>query len=228
MKNGHTSLRQVGINSKQIAAYFDFDGTLTDSDTLIPFLIYVVGYWRFSLKLHKLLPILFAYALKIISNETAKEKTLTVLLKGYSIDLLEKKARQFAEHKLDGYLKPDVYSKLEYHIEHKHTIILVSANLAIYLRYWAQRHHIDAVIATEIEVINSYCTGKLKTRNCYGKQKIRRINEYSQLNNKRFRYSYGYGNSRGDYELLIYVDEGYWISGVEITPWADFKVDKKH
>ena len=213
----------TNIKSKQIAVYFDFDGTLTSRDTLLPFLIYTVGYTRFFLKFHILIPILLGYWLKVFTNERAKEKTLMVLLNGYSLTKLQDKAKNFALRKLDRYIKPEIYTKLEYHVEHGHSIFLVSANLALYLEYWAQRHHIDGVIATEVQFINGVCTGKLQTRNCYGKHKLNRINEYLKKHQVQFDYSYGYGNSRGDYELLFYVNEGYWISGTEIVPWVEYR-----
>ncbi len=208
------------INPKHIVAYFDFDGTITNRDTFLPYLYYVVGFWTFFTKLYCLIPILLLYGFKVITNEEAKQKTLTVLLKGFSEDLLDKKARVFARKTLDSYIMPEVYTKLEYHLEHGHSIVLVSANLALYLNYWARRHNLDHVIATEIEFVNGICTGKLKTRNCYGPQKVLRIHEYLNTLSSKFCYSYGYGNSRGDYELLNFVDEGYFVSGQDITLWT--------
>ena len=205
------------INPKEIVAYFDFDGTITNCDTFIPYLYFVVGFKGFFVNIHRLVPIAIMYLLKIITNEIAKERTLGVLLKGYSEGLLNKKARAFARKTLDSYIMPHIYSKLEYHLEHGHSVILVSANLALYLNYWAERHNIDHVIATEIEFANDKCTGKLKTRNCYGVQKVIRINEFLKTN--KFTYSYGYGNSHGDYELLNFVNEGYFVNGEEITLW---------
>ena len=108
-------------------------------------------------------------------------------------------------------------------MEHGHTIILVSANLAIYLRHWAKLHNITDVIATELVFTNNLCTGGLLTRNCYGKQKIYRINQYLKTQQRKFLYSFGYGNSRGDYELLIYVNEGYWVNSSGIIPWNDYR-----
>ena len=70
--------------SRQIVAYFDFDGTISRKDTLVPFLVFVVGKLRFTLALPKLIPIVIRYCLGMINNETAKQATLTVLLKGYS------------------------------------------------------------------------------------------------------------------------------------------------
>ena len=172
------------------------------------------------------MPTVVKYGLKIITNEEAKQRTLTILLKGYPKTLLEEKALMFAKTKLDNYIKPEIYNKLEYHLEHGHSVILVSANLSLYLNHWAKRHRLYSVIATEIGFQNDRCTGKLKTRNCYGEQKVIRLTEYLSKLKDKFLYSYGYGNSRGDHELLDFVDEGYWIDGVDITAWAEYRDNK--
>ena len=213
-------------NTGKIVAYFDFDGTLTTQDTFIPFLIYTVGLMRFFLKLPQLLIILLRYWFKRISNEVAKELTITALIKGYSFKKIDEKALAFARNKLWRYIKPEIYSKLEYHVENEHYIVIVSANLSIYLSYWAKLHYINDVIATEIEFTDNICTGKLKTRNCYGKFKVERIYDYLKKQNKTFNYIYAYGNSRGDYELLSYADEGYWVKGSNIMSWTDYRVSK--
>lgn len=209
---------KANVLQKKVVAYFDFDGTLTTKDTLLPFLIHTVGYLRFILKLPIILPIVFLYLLKVIDNESAKEKVLYVLLKGKKESFIEKKAKSFAHKKIDRFIKPEIFVKFEYHQEHNHTLIIVSANLAIYLRYWAIRHRIDTVIATELEFSNDLFTGKLASHNCYGIEKVKRIEQYLK-NKEQFAYSYGYGNSRGDYELLDFVDEGYFISNTTIAPW---------
>lgn len=206
--------------NKKIVAYFDFDGTITTRDTLLPFLVYTVGYIKFILRLPLILPVILLYLTKVITNEIAKEKVLTILLKGKKENSIEKKAKGFASCSIDKYIKPEIFAKLEYHQEHNHTIILVSANLGIYLRYWAIRHRIDGVIATELDFYDGRFTGKLATRNCYGEEKVKRLVKYLD-GNQNFSYSYGYGNSRGDYELLNFVNEAYFINGGEIEPWKN-------
>lgn len=223
MRNSSTSK----INPKQIVAYFDFDGTITSCDTLLPFLIYTVGYIKFLLKIPTLIPILIMYWTNVITNETAKERTLTALLKDKSFEYLDAKAESFARRKLSCFIKPEIYTKLEYHMEHGHTVILVSANLALYLNHWAKIHKLDGVIGTELEFVNGKFIGRLKTRNCYGRQKIMRIAAYLDGLDKPYEYSYGYGNSRGDYELLIYVNEGYWVKKADIMSWADYRGNKR-
>ncbi len=205
---------------QKIVAYFDFDGTITTRDTLLPFLIFVVGKLRFLMITPRLIPILLKYLCKFIDNESAKQQTLELVLKNYSKNYLEVKARQFALTKLNNYVKPSVYAKIEWHREHSSKIIIVSANLAIYLRHWVNFHKLDDVIATEIEFdADNRCTGQLLTQNCYAKQKVLRIENYLVQTKQVFDYSFGYGNSRGDYEMLEYVNEPFYVVGELIKKW---------
>lgn len=210
-------------NNNNIVVYFDFDGTITTRDTLLPFLVFVVGWRKLILKIYILLPIILIYWGRLITNEQAKQMILRVLLKDYSVELLNFKAEEFATVKLDVFLRADVYAKLKKHLELQHTVILVSANLAIYLRHWAYKHKIDAVIATEIEIIEEKFTGKLLTHNCYGVYKTQRVNEFLEQFDLDFAYSYAYGNSRGDYELLDYADKAYFVTRSKITPWIEYR-----
>ena len=204
---------------KSIVAYFDFDGTLTYHDTLMPFFRYVVGNFTVLINLPYLLAIALRYLCKNLTNEQAKQLTLTRLLKGKSLKFIEHKAKNFAQTKLHKYINPVVYAKLEWHREHQSQIILVSANLAIYLRYWCQLHKIDGVIATEIEVVNGLVTGKLATRNCYAQEKVNRIQKFLSQHNLQFDYIFAYGNSAGDYQMLNMANEGYLIKGEYIGNW---------
>lgn len=208
-------------DNKRIAAYFDFDGTITTRDTLLPFLIFTVGWLKFIINLPRLLPIVLLYYLRIISNEEAKQRTLTLLVAGLKEYLLEHKAKSFALTQLHKYIKPVVYAKLEWHREHGHDLIIVSANLEVYLKYWVKFHKLNHLIGTKLKIDNNgFVTGKLATRNCYGPQKTLRIKEYCRVHNLNYCYSYGYGNSAGDYEMLESVNEAFWINGDYIAQWS--------
>ena len=203
----------------KVVAYFDFDGTLSTKDTFMPFIIFCLGWLRFMQKSPRLLIILSLYLLRIIDNQEAKQRTLTLSLRGWQRDKIEQKAKAFAYTHLNKYLKCPIYAKLEWHREHGHQVVLVSANLAVYLRYFAELHKLDAVIATEVELIDEHLSGKLATQNCYGLQKVVRIKDYLVTNQCGFEYSYGYGNSRGDHEMLAFVDEAYYVSGDEFESY---------
>lgn len=207
----------------KVVAYFDFDGTLTYRDTFIPFILHVVGSVRFFSKLPQLLIIACLYIAKIIDNQTAKERVLQLFFTNLSYGLLLAKALTFTQEYLCKKSRLNVYKRLQYHLNQGHAVLIVSANLALYLRLWAQIHQIADVIATEIAFNNNYATGFLATANCYGVQKLIRVKEYLKTQQLEFSYSYGYGNSAGDYQLLDYVDEAYFVNKSRLIKWSDYR-----
>ena len=75
---------------------------------------------------------------------------------------------------------------------------------------------------TQIEVIDGRLTGKFKSNNCYGEEKVHRIcealtttaaNAYGtpSLSFDRSQYEIeAFGDSRGDKEMLAYADKGHY------------------
>ena len=226
-KNNINPKKELNINPKEIFAFFDFDGTLIKKESFALFLLFSAGYLKVILNIIPLLYSYILYKLDIITNMSAKERAITKLLKGFSKEYLENLAKAFATKKLDKLINPQVYSRLEYHLEHGHTIVIVSANLSLYLNYWSRMHNVDEVLASVIDYEDGVCNGKLVGLNCYGKQKVKRIIEYLNHNKLNMQYSYGYGNSKGDYEMLFYTDEAYWFNGNSLIPWSEYKNDRK-
>ena len=64
-------------------AFFDFDGTLTQGDTLMPFLRFMVGSPAYYAKLTWLGPVLAAYYTGLLRNDIAKQIVLKRYLAGY-------------------------------------------------------------------------------------------------------------------------------------------------
>ena len=65
------------------------------------------------------------------------------------------------------------------------------------------------IVGTELEVVDNRLTGRFKTHNCYGAEKVRRLE--AVLSEPRSNYHIvAYGDSRGDKELLAYAYEGYY------------------
>ncbi|MGA7933188.1 MAG: HAD-IB family hydrolase, partial [Kovacikia sp.] len=139
-------------NTIGIVAAFDFDDTLTDRDTLLPFLRSVVGTRQYFIKMLRLSPILTAYALRVIPNWRAKEVVLSHFLAGIPQEQLHKAAEHFAEREIPKWLRPEAVERLRWHQSQGHRTILVSASLAIYLQPWAQRMGIQDVLGTDLEV----------------------------------------------------------------------------
>lgn len=190
-------------------AAFDFDGTITRRDTLLPFLLHALGAAAVARHALLLSPTLVGYGLGIIDNGTAKEKVLTHCLAGIELADLQQRAERFVMLALPALLRPDAMRRMDWHKRQGHRCIVVSASLAIYVRPWATDAGFDEVIATQLETKeDGRVTGKLLGGNCYGEQKVKRLE--ALLGEKNGYTLYAYGDSRGDHELLSVADYAYY------------------
>jgi phosphatidylglycerophosphatase C len=194
-------------NTVGTVAAFDFDETLTDRDTLLPFLRLVVGNRQYLIKMSRLSPILTAYALRFIPNWRAKQAVLSHFLAGIPQEQLHKAAEHFAEHEIPKWLRHEAVERLRWHQSKGHHTILVSASLAIYLQPWAQHMGIQDVLGTELEVQEGRLTGRIRGKNCYGPEKLARL---QRLINVDHCCLYAYGDSKGDRELLSVAQYPYY------------------
>jgi HAD superfamily hydrolase (TIGR01490 family) len=191
-----------------IVAVFDFDGTLTRRDSLLPFLRIAMGSWKFWWGLLVMSPILVAYALRLIPNWWAKQALLTYFLAGWREQQLQEIAQRFAVEEIPKLVHPEALARLRWHQEKGHQTILVSASLEVYLLPWAKIMGFDQVIGTQLEVQNDILTGRILGKNCHGKEKIIRLKALMQDLSQYCLY--GYGDSRGDRELLNAVNYPYY------------------
>lgn len=187
-------------HASKVIAVFDFDDTLTTSDSLMPFIKYVVGIKHFLWGLFLLSPVLLKYFLKLIPNWQAKEAVLTYFFANKNREYLHHKGRSFAKKKIAKLLRPKAMKRFHWHQSQGHQTFLISASLDIYLHPWAKIMGFDRVACTEMEIDANTITGKIQGRNCYGKEKLKRLQ--SLLGNLDQYCIYAYGDSKGDCEIL--------------------------
>ncbi len=194
---------------KPVVAAFDFDGTLTRRETLLPFLLHTLGAVAVARHALMLSPTLAGYGLGLIRNDVAKERVFVRCLAGMRNDELQQKAERFAALILPRLLRQEALQRLDWHKRQGHRCVVISASLELYVRPWAIKAGFDDVIATRLETReNGHVTGKLSGANCYGIEKVRRL---ETLLGVRDGYSlYAYGDSRGDKELLSSADYPYY------------------
>jgi phosphatidylglycerophosphatase C len=186
---------------------FDFDGTLTRRDTLLPFLRQVLGTSRLAATLALESPWLAAYATRLVSNEAAKVHLLRRTLGGRRRDQLEAQGRAFAADGIAPLLRHEMMERLRHHQAAGHRCVLVTASLTVYTRPWALAQGFDAVIGSELAFDDSdIASGDLVGANCYGPEKARRLQEL--LGDHAL--SEAYGDSRGDREMLAMAGAGHW------------------
>ena len=209
-------------------AAFDFDGTLTWRDTLVPFLARGLGWPRFLLALLKCSPFLAAYALRLLPNHAAKARLLKLTLGGRSTLEINDWTTRWLAHDLPGQLQPWAMARLAWHQQAGHCCVLVSASPDIYLARVAQQLGFDALICTEMETERGkdgeHLTGRMRTPNCHGEQKVLRLHTWlsgrfgpgSFVNTTL----YAYGDTPGDKPMLRLARHA-WYRG---RPWKDTSV----
>ncbi|MBS4167832.1 HAD-IB family hydrolase [Parachlamydia sp. AcF125] len=197
------------MQNKPIIAAFDFDGTLTYRDSLLPFLFFTHKYFGTLQKLFLLLPKFLGFVLGFVTRQAIKEAIVSKFFKGYSIERLTEWGEAFATQILDSKIRPGAFKKIRWHLDQGHRCILVSANLEIYLRPWAYAHGFSDILASGFELSKEgQITGKLKGKNCWGPEKTQRLEQLLGL--KESYVLYAYGDSRGDQELLELADYPFY------------------
>ena len=181
-------------------AVFDFDGTLTVRDSLLPFLFGAQSRVRLGRAALLSAPDLLALAVRLRRREDVKERIFVHLFEGMPVDEFERRAVSFALGQVPALLRPRAVERLRWHQRHGHQTVIASASLEAYLRPWARLERVDAVVGTRLEVRGGRVTGRLDGPNCSGVEKVRRITE--RLGPLEGRELYVYGDSEGDRALL--------------------------
>lgn len=195
---------------------FDFDGTLTFKDSLIEFLRFSKGdaYTFFLFFIYS--PLLILMKLGLYSNHKAKQKILSFCFKGMLIRDFNTLCKNFAESRAD-LLRTKGLREIEDLLEKNAKVMVVSASL----RNWTApllgtffniTNDLNdkgvLVIGTELEEVNGRVTGRFSTPNCYGQEKVNRVN--AMIPNREDYFITAYGDSKGDKELLAFADESHY------------------
>jgi phosphatidylglycerophosphatase C len=195
---------------RRITAAFDFDGTITRSDSFQAFVLATVGRTRFALAGVRTAPWLAAMAARVCDRGAAKARFLAATLGGMTREQLEAAAERFVAVRLPSLLRPEMLTLVEAHRQRGHQLLLVSASPSLYLDLWARQAGFDAVLATELEFRDDRFTGRLASPNCWGPEKVRRLQTW--FGDQPVVLGYAYGDSRGDRELLA-LAEHPWLRG---------------
>lgn len=200
-------------------AAFDFDGTLTRRDTFTPFLARGLGWPRFFWALMRCSPWLVGYALRLVPNDIAKARLMRATLSGRETAQMEVWTTRWLAQDVPGELRSGAMERLAFHQKAGHCCVLVSASPDIYLKRVAEQLGFDALLCTEMDVQAGCLTGLMRTPNCYGEQKVVRLNTWLL---QRFGLAsfagitlYAYGDTNGDKPMLRLAQHA-WYRG---EPW---------
>lgn len=194
------------MEQKKIAV-FDFDGTITNKDSLMEFLKFTQGSIKLYWGLFMLSPVLILYLLKIIPNYKAKQILFSWFYRGWDMAKFNTNCRDFIPV-LRQTIRPNALQAINNYQLQGITVIVITASVENWVLPWANANGLNEVIGTHIGVDErNRITGKFASKNCYGQEKVNRLLE--KYPNRESYILEAYGDSQGDNELLAFADIGY-------------------
>ncbi len=185
---------------------FDFDGTLTDKDTMFLFLkFYNPSKYRMMYIKH--LPLFVLLKVNLLQAENVKKSFIASILKGESKERINKKAEQFFQKYYPKIFRENALSFIHNIDREKTTCYIVTASLGIWVKPFSERFQMN-LISTEAEFKDGYFTGNFVGKNCNGKEKVRRISK--AIEGKKFDKIIAFGDSAGDKEMLAFANESFY------------------
>ena len=201
-------------------AAFDVDNTLTVRDCVVPFMHSVSG----TSQIVKLLLSDLGGTIQSLrrrDRDSLKAKFVEGVFSGKDAREIDALGIEFATRVADGWLRNDVASRMRWHQDQGHVVILVSASLGAYLHPLGDLLEVDAVLCTELEEVNGLLTGKLVGYNCRGKEKASRVTKWCTDSGIALGdLVYAYGDSTGDKELLELFSEPTWVNDIDLVVMA--------
>ena len=182
---------------------FDFDGTLTRSDTLVPFLRSLVGARRTA---QGLVAAQWAWRPR---NEAGRDRAKRTLIRTTTQGLLHRDVaaagEAWADQQLLRRLRTDVVARLLAHRAAGDRVVLVSAGLAVYIEPFASLVGVTDVMCCRLETDSAgLCTGEFIGENPRGQIKADLIRTRLPPETG---VAYSYGNDPiGDGPMLAMAD----------------------
>ncbi len=186
---------------------FDFDGTLTTSDTLFSFTRFAVGDGTFFIGLLWLAVPMVLNKIKILSAQTTKELFLAHYFRGKTVAWFEAKGKDFAESVLPGLIRSPVIEVIESYKQKGFTLFIVSASVVEWIQPWAVSLGLK-VLGTRLVIKDGKISGKISGLNCNGIEKVNRIKQEVDLT--EFDKIIAYGDTSGDEPMLALAHERHF------------------
>lgn len=188
---------------------FDFDGTLTKSDSFPAFLWYATPFHRLFFGAFQLLiqlPRLFFLPADKRAGR-AKAAVLFAFLGGKDRGALQELGRRFYQRQLQKMLRSELLETLRHCRDTGDTVVLVSASVDIWLQPFCDAERIS-LICTELAYEQQMFKGAFSAPNCNRAEKARRIREAFDL--KQYNQIIAYGNSSGDAAMFELAQEAWY------------------
>lgn len=186
-------------------AAFDLDGTLSEGGSVFKWLRLLRGDRATYIASASLaLPLLVGAIRSGRWADRAKERLFHKLIAGLDLPDVRDRSRIFAVEHFERHGREWMLTRLRWHLQQGHSVVLVSASPQIYVDMVAEMLDTSGGLGTRLAVdARDRLTGSYLGMNCRGKEKMRRLAEWIEENYPGGApVVYAYGNSRGDRRML--------------------------
>ena len=189
-------------------ALFDFDGTITNTDSLSNFLKFISGpikYFFYKYICHFHLYVLYYF--KINDYNKLKKSQIKTIISGMSVNQLNNYSKYFYDYILSKQIRPEAIKCLVDHKKKGDTVVIVSASLDIILKYFCDEYDCN-LITNQLSKDNYIFTGEILGKDCNGIEKVVRIKSQYDLN--KYNIIYAYGDTKQDIHMLNLAQHKYY------------------
>ncbi len=196
----------------KVAAIFDLDGTLCSAHIWEGFRKYYVEHEKKKLLLTPAflithLPLWLLSKCKLLNEEKCMVKwaeDLNAVFSGASTREVSEASHWVVDNHIVGSLHSDVVDILDQHKQKGHVVIIISAAFSNLLEIVGQKLDVPNTIGTKLEVIDNRYTGKIIKPACFGRNKVKLLEEFISRNELEIDLlsSFAYADSVFDIPLL--------------------------
>ncbi len=188
--------------------FTDLDGTLTLKDTYTKFVLQNLNLVKIVKNLPYLAVMFVKYQLKIYNDDDVKQITFEMFFEGYD-----------REQNLGTFVKEipwnmKVRALIDAKREEGYKVIIVTASPDVYVKQVCEYLGYDGFISTQTQGNSRYLSGLFEGRVCNFGEKPNRIKAF--IGEKELTHTISYGNSSGDFEMLQFCDESYFVKKLDI------------
>lgn len=195
-------------------ALFDFDGTLTTSESFPAFIRSVVSPLRRAVGGVFLAPWVIGYRRGWVHGVTVRSAVVRVALRGMPVQRFNDAAERYALETLPGTLRPEAMAAMHEHQQRGDTVLIVTGTFEGLLLPWATPMGVG-VLASRLEEVAGVLSGRYAGAQCVGAEKARRVLELIDVS--QFNRIHAYGDTPEDADLLALADVRHY-RGLELAP----------
>lgn len=185
---------------------FDFDGTLTYSDTMFLFLKFYDKKKYFS-SFIKHIPLFTLLKLRLVDAEKVKKSFIASVLKGEKKSKLEDAAIQFFEENYPKIIRRNALDFIKSIDPKKTKCYLVTASLDVWVKPFSDKLGME-LISTAAEFENGIFTGNFTGKNCNHDEKVCRLQE--AIGAQTYDKIIAFGDTKADSPMLKWADESHY------------------